>query len=77
MPLPVISSVINNPAILAVQRVTKHPDINDLKTTFVNEDFLSGASADSEPIMIPIEAGFAKLQMANVAIAADLIYGKK
>jgi len=39
----------------------------------VNEDLLSGAKADNPPIIIPMEAGFAKLQIANVAIAADLV----
>jgi len=37
----------------------------------VIEDLLSGAKADNPPIIIPIDEGLAKLQIANVAIAAD------
>lgn len=56
---------------LAVQRVTKQAERKALNATFVMEGRLSGANADSPPITIPIEDGFAKLQIANVAIAAE------
>jgi hypothetical protein len=58
---------------LAVQSVTRHPETKAFRATFVNDDLLSGAKADIPPIIIPIEAGLAKLQIAKVAIAADLV----
>jgi hypothetical protein len=67
----IISSVINSPAILAVISDTKQPDTNALKATFVIDGRRSGASALSAPIMIPIELGLAKPQIAYVAMAAD------
>lgn len=69
-----MSSVINKPAILAVQSDTKKLEINALSVTFVIAVLLSGANDDNAPIIIPIEAGFVKLQIANVAIAEDLSY---
>lgn len=68
---------INKPATLAVMSVTKQPDINALRTTFVIAGLLSGANADNPPTIIPIELGLAKLHIANVAIAADLSYKRK
>lgn len=57
---------------LAVIKVTKHAEMKALTTTLVIDGLLSGASEESPPTMIPIDDGFAKLQMAKVAIAADL-----
>lgn len=68
----VISSVINRPAMLAVTKVTKHAEIKARTASFVTSGLRSGARAEIPPIMIPTEAGLAKLQMAKVAIAEDL-----
>lgn len=71
-PVPsIISFVISNPAILAVIRDTKQPEMKARNATFVIEGRFSGARALKAPIMIPIELGFAKPQIAYVAIAAD------
>lgn len=56
---------------LAVTRVTKQADKKARNATFAIDGLLSGARAESPPTKIPIEDGFAKLQIANVAIAAD------
>jgi hypothetical protein len=57
---------------LAVANVTRHAEIKALTATFVTSDLLSGANEEIAPIIIPTDAGFAKLQMANVAMAEDL-----
>jgi hypothetical protein len=49
---------------LAVQRLTKHAATNARNATFVITGRCSGASEEKPPIMMPIEDGFAKLQMA-------------
>lgn len=67
----IISSVISSPAILAVIKDTQQPDTKALNATLVIEGRFSGASALRAPIIIPIELGFAKPQIAKVAIAAD------
>lgn len=66
-----MSSVISNPAMLAVIKVTKVAAKNALTTTLVIEGLRSGAKADKPPTMIPIDEGFAKLQIAYVAMAAE------
>lgn len=71
-PVPsIISSVINNPAILAVISDTRHPEMKALKATFVMDGRRSGARALSAPIIMPIELGFAKPQIAKVAMADE------
>lgn len=56
------------PAKLAETKDTTLLTINARKTC-LSMDFLRwGASAPSDPIIMPMEAGFPKLQMANVAI---------
>lgn len=57
---------------LAVHKVTKHAAVKALRTTFVKEVRRSGQSPDNAPTITPIDAGFAKLHIANVAIADDL-----
>lgn len=72
LPVPsTISSVINKPAMLAVMRETKLPETKARNATFAIDGLRSGASALSDPIMIPMELGLAKPQTAKVAIAAD------
>lgn len=57
---------------LAVINVTKHAETKALKATFVIEArFSCAAKDDKAPIIIPIDAGFAKLQIAKVEIADD------
>jgi hypothetical protein len=64
-PVPsIISSVINNPAILAVISDTMQPEMKARNATFVIESRLSGASADRAPIKTPIEQRFANPQIA-------------
>lgn len=60
----IISSVINNPAVLAVSRDTKQPEMKALSATFVKTDLFSGAKALKAPTAIPKELGFEKLQIA-------------
>jgi hypothetical protein len=68
----IMSSVNSKPAMLAVIKVTKQAASKARIATLVIAGRLSGARAERPPIIIPIEPGFAKLQMANVAIADDL-----
>lgn len=68
--------MISKLAMLAVQRETKHDEAKLLNATFVIAGFFSGHKAVRQPIIIPIDPGFAKLQIANVAIAEDLICKK-
>lgn len=49
---------------LAVINETKQPETKARKATFVIEGRRSGASALKAPIMIPIELGLAKPQIA-------------
>lgn len=67
----IISSVISNPAILEVSNDTRQPDMKALNATLLIDCLLSGANELKAPIIIPIAIGFAKPQMAKVAIAAD------
>lgn len=67
-----MSSGINRPAMLAVHKDTRHAARNALKATFVIADLFSGHNAVSAPIIMPIDAGFAKLHIAKVAMVADL-----
>lgn len=53
-------------------KVTKHEEMKALNATFVIEArFSCAASEDRAPIIIPMDAGFAKLQIAKVEIADD------
>lgn len=58
------------PAKLADIKHTMLPTTNALMATDVIRPFLLGAIAPKAPISIPKELGFAKPQMANVAIPA-------
>jgi hypothetical protein len=60
----IISSVIRRPAMLAVINDTKQPETKARKATAVMDGLRSGASALKAPIMMPMELGFAKPQMA-------------
>lgn len=65
VPVPsIISSVMSSPAMLAVISETKQPDTKARNATFVIAGRLSGARALKDPIMIPIELGFANPQIA-------------
>lgn len=59
-----MSSVMSNPAMLAVISVTKVAEKKARSATLVIDGLRSGARADSPPTIIPIEDGFAKLQIA-------------
>lgn len=67
----IIASVIKSPAIQALIKHTIDPARNALKATLVMDFLRSGANALKAPIMIPRELGFAKPQMAYVAIADE------
>lgn len=56
---------------LAVVNDTAHPVMKARNATLVIEGRRSGANALKAPIMIPIDDGLAKPQMAKVAIAAE------
>lgn len=56
---------------LAVIKVTKHPDSRARKATLVIDDLRFGARALNPPIIIPIEVGLANPQIAKVAIADE------
>lgn len=61
---------INLPAKLADIKHTILPTTNALKATEVIRPLRLGAIAPNEPINIPKELGFAKPQIAKVAIPA-------
>lgn len=72
LPVPsIMASVINNPAIQALRKHTIDPARKALRATLVMDFLRSGAKALNAPIMIPRELGFAKPQMAYVAIADE------
>lgn len=58
------SSVNNKPAMLAVTKVTKHPENKALKATFTTIGRFWGEIAEIAPIKMPTELMLAKLQMA-------------
>lgn len=62
---------MSKPAILAVINDTRQPEMKALKATFVMDGRRLGARALNDPIIMPIELGFANPQMAKVAIADE------
>jgi hypothetical protein len=55
---------VNLPAILAVMKHTRLPQINPLTATCVITDLFSGHMAPKAAIIMPNELGFAKPQIA-------------
>lgn len=66
--------ILTLPAMLAVRKQTAVPAKKARTTTPVICSFFSGAKEVKQPIMMPIDPGFAKPQIAKVAIVSALPY---
>lgn len=64
----------NSPAMHAVMKQAKHPEIIARKETRTMSSFRSGAMAVSAPIMIPRAVRLANPQRAYVAITTECSY---